>query len=71
MENICKLAKQKAGGPVALAKALGGVSPQAVSQWKRVPAGRVLDIERIVGVSRYHLRPDIYGAPPLDLEGEC
>ncbi|AJY47058.1 MULTISPECIES: transcriptional regulator [Martelella] len=70
MEHFCKLAKQKAGGPVALAKAIGGVSPQAVSQWKRVPVGRVLELERIVGISRHHLRPDIFGAPPME-EDEC
>lgn len=41
------------------------VSPQAVQGWLRrgVPAGRVLDIERITGgaVSRHDLRPDLFG----------
>lgn len=61
MENICEKAKQEAGGPAALAKALGGVSSQAVSQWKKVPAERVLDVERITGISRHELRPDVFG----------
>lgn len=41
-----------------------GVSPQALSQWRRIPVGRVLDIERITGISRHDLRPDIFGPAP-------
>ena len=37
-----------------------GVTPQALSQWRRVPAHRVLDVERASGVSRQELRPDLY-----------
>lgn len=62
MEKACELAKDKAGGPAALAKAIGGVTSQAVSQWRKVPAERVLDVERITGVSRHKLRPDVFGA---------
>ncbi|MDK4703873.1 Cro/CI family transcriptional regulator [Rhizobium sp. CNPSo 4062] len=62
MENVCDIAKLKAGGPAALAKALGGVTSQAVSQWKKVPAERVLDVERITGISRHELRPDVFGS---------
>lgn len=55
--------------------AVGGVKPlarllnvryQAVQQWvkrERPPAERCLAIERVSGVSRYELRPDIYGPP--------
>lgn len=50
-------------GNTALAKALdGAVSPQAVSQWDQAPLGRVFDIERATGVSRYDLRPDFFGS---------
>lgn len=49
-----------AGGCAALAKTLG-ISSQAVSQWPQVPPTRVLDVERVSGVSRHELRPDIYG----------
>ncbi|PDT55065.1 MULTISPECIES: Cro/CI family transcriptional regulator [Sinorhizobium] len=61
MEQICTKAKEIAGGPAAIAKALGDVTPQAVSQWKRIPADRVLEMERITGISRHELRPDVFG----------
>ena len=37
------------------------ISGAAVSQWERVPAERVLDVERITGISRHELRPDVFG----------
>lgn len=40
-----------------------GIRPQAVSQWRRVPAARVIDVERLTGISRARIRPDLY--PPL------
>jgi len=50
------------GGGAALGRLLG-ISQPAVSQWqiKGIPPDRVLDIERVTGVSRHELRPDIYG----------
>ena len=54
-----------AGGTQSLAATLG-ITTQAISQWRRVriPAERVLDIERATGgeVTRHELRPDIYPA---------
>jgi len=40
------------------------VSRQAVYGWfkKKVPAERVIELERISGIPRHELRPDIY--PP-------
>lgn len=52
------------GGVRPLARALGNVSFQAVSNWVVVPPARVLDVERVSGVSRYRLRPDVFGKPP-------
>jgi DNA-binding transcriptional regulator YdaS (Cro superfamily) len=49
----------RAGSTAKLAAALG-IASQAISQWRRVPAGRVLDVERVTGVSRHDLRPDLY-----------
>jgi len=52
------------GSQTALAKKLN-VAPQAVHQWVssgKPPAGRVIEIEKIVNgqVSRHALRPDYY-----------
>lgn len=51
--------KLNRGGITRLATALR-ISSQAISQWKRVPAERVLDVERITGIPRQELRPDLY-----------
>lgn len=40
-----------------------GVTPQALSQWKRVPPLRVLEVEKATGVPRHDLRPDLYPRP--------
>lgn len=64
MEDALESAKRVVGGTGALAKALGGITSQAVSQWKKVPAERVIDVERVTGISRHDLRPDIFGPIP-------
>lgn len=55
------------GNQTKLAEALG-VSPMAVTQWKRrgVPAERCVPIEEATSgeVTRYDLRPDIFGPAP-------
>ena len=61
MDQALEKAKRAAGGATGLSKALGGITPQAISQWDRVPAERVLQVERVSGVSRHELRPDIFG----------
>jgi DNA-binding transcriptional regulator YdaS (Cro superfamily) len=53
-----------AGSRRALGRLLG-ISGQAIANWDRVPAERVADIERVTGISRRQLRPDLYGAPVL------
>lgn len=55
-----------AGGVRSLARALG-VSQPAVSNWKRVPADRVLAVESATGVARAELRPDLYPASDIVL----
>lgn len=66
MEKACEMAKSNAGGPAALARALEErgekITPQAVSQWKIVPADKALKVEAITGVSRHEMRPDVFGA---------
>jgi DNA-binding transcriptional regulator YdaS (Cro superfamily) len=71
MNDLCIIAEMKAtalgeakratNGNTGLARALGGeISPQAIAQWKHVPADRVLKVEKVSGVSRHRLRPDLY-----------
>jgi DNA-binding transcriptional regulator YdaS (Cro superfamily) len=55
---------EKAGSQRALA-ALLYISPPSITGWRlrgQCPADRVLDIEKVTGVSRHRLREDIY--PP-------
>jgi DNA-binding transcriptional regulator YdaS (Cro superfamily) len=52
-------AAQAVGGITKLSTQLG-LSRVAASAWKRVPAERVLEVERLTGVSRHKLRPDLY-----------
>ena len=49
-----------AGGVASLARSIGIAQP-SVSNWSRVPAERVLAVEALTQVSRFVLRPDIYG----------
>lgn len=59
MTNVINRVLEKVGGPSALSRLLN-IRPQAVSQWRRVPVERVLEIERVTGITRHELRPDIY-----------
>lgn len=47
-----------------------GVTIAMWSRWengrRKVPAERVLDLERITGVSRHFLRPDVFGPAPQE-----
>jgi DNA-binding transcriptional regulator YdaS (Cro superfamily) len=54
-----------AGSVTALARAIG-IAPQAISQWERVPAERVLEVERVTRVPRGRLRPDLYPSERKD-----
>lgn len=44
-----------------------GVKDPAITKWEkgRVPAERVLDVERVTGVPRHRIRPDLYPAPEM------
>lgn len=61
MEQALITAIDRAGGATKLAKAIGGITPQAISQWKVCPINRVVQVEDATGVSRHDLRPDIFG----------
>lgn len=58
-QTALSLAIDAAGGIKAVASALG-ISRQAVEQWKICPHNRALQLERLTGVPRHLLRPDLY-----------
>ncbi len=45
-----------------------GVNKSTMLRWEegRVPPDRALEVERLTGISRHELRPDIYGAPVVN-----
>jgi len=67
-----KLSSGKMTNPIARIKAVRGMAAKiaralrlhapAVSRWKRVPAEHVMKVEKITGIPRDELRPDLY--PP-------
>ena len=66
---MSRLATQQAvkelGGATKAARRLG-VSRQAIYNWLNngmVPIGQIILVERMTGIPREDLRPDIYGAP--------
>lgn len=52
-------AAQKLGGIVAMSQALG-LSRGAASQWTEIPIDHVAKLERLTGIPREVLRPDIF-----------
>jgi DNA-binding transcriptional regulator YdaS (Cro superfamily) len=54
-----RLAAKAAGGMRPLARLLGIAHP-ALYRWRQIPAGRIVEIERLTGVPRHLLRPDLY-----------
>lgn len=57
---------EAAGGVTKLASLIG-IRHVSVSKWRKVPAERVLEIERLLHgeVTRHAMRPDLY---PVDTE---
>ncbi len=58
MMHIKEIIK-KAGGGVKLAKKIG-IYHSAVYRWKHIPVQRLSDVEKITGIPREELRPDIF-----------
>jgi DNA-binding transcriptional regulator YdaS (Cro superfamily) len=50
----------KAVGSMTELAELIDIAPQAISQWDVIPIQRVLEIERLTGVDRERLRPDMF-----------
>lgn len=59
VQNGLDQAIEAMGTATKLAKCLN-ISQQAVAQWKVVPSHHVVEVERITGIMREVLRPDLY-----------
>lgn len=57
--TACEKAIKQMGGRTRAAR-LVGRTYSAVHQWQQVPAELAIEIERLSGVSRHDLRPDLY-----------
>jgi DNA-binding transcriptional regulator YdaS (Cro superfamily) len=65
IDDGLRQAIEKMGCASALARALG-LSPQAFSEWRRVPSHQILQVEAVTGIGREKLRPDLYDEASLD-----
>lgn len=58
-EEALQKAIEKAGGQSAVARAFKIKQP-SVAEWKRCPPHWAIKLERLTGVPREKLRPDLY-----------
>ena len=58
-KDAVRLAAEACGGFPQLAEKLG-IQRQALYQWDKIPADRVVEVERVSGISRTILRPDLF-----------
>jgi DNA-binding transcriptional regulator YdaS (Cro superfamily) len=63
MDEGLRAAISAVGGLRALGRLLG-LSYQAIQQWEKIPAERVVEVEAVTGIARERLRPDLYRLPP-------
>ena len=59
MIEIVSRAASKVGSFSELARRLG-IRRNAFYRWRQVPANRVIPLEKISGISRHDIRPDLY-----------
>jgi DNA-binding transcriptional regulator YdaS (Cro superfamily) len=57
-----RIAIKTVGGARALGRLLG-LTHQSIKAWDKIPAERMLAIERMTGIPRSVLRPDLYKTP--------
>jgi DNA-binding transcriptional regulator YdaS (Cro superfamily) len=58
------------GGITELARRLG-ISQPSISNWRRVPAERLLAVEAATGIDRSVLRPDLFQRRPVAADAEA
>lgn len=58
MDTLIKWLDEKRGRRADLAASLK-ITPGALSQWTQVPHDKVIEVERVTGISRHLLRPDL------------
>jgi len=58
-QEALERAVKAAGGYTALGRKIG-ITGEAIMQWREVPSRRVLLVERITGIPKELLRPDLY-----------
>ena len=66
--NPLERIRQTRGLMARIAKEIGYESRGTVSQWKRVPAERAELVERLSGIPRHELRPDLWKPPASESE---
>ena len=60
-KQINPIARIKSSRGLAAKIARGlGISEPSISKWERIPAERVIAVEKISGIPREELRPDLY-----------
>jgi DNA-binding transcriptional regulator YdaS (Cro superfamily) len=69
--GLLRRAIRAAGGYARLAAGLG-ISRQTIYLWKRVPEHWIIEIERVSGIPRHELRPDLCREPlTVDIERDA
>jgi DNA-binding transcriptional regulator YdaS (Cro superfamily) len=63
MNEGLRQAIERAGSQNKLAQLLG-ITHQAVNKWQIVPVHHLIRVERLTGVHRALLRPDLYADQP-------
>lgn len=59
MKKLTEYLNAARGRRLQLAEKLG-IKPSAISQWKKVPLARVVEIEAATGIPREELCPDTF-----------
>jgi DNA-binding transcriptional regulator YdaS (Cro superfamily) len=62
MDAGMALIRSQRGMQAEIARGLG-LTRAAITKWQRVPAERVVAVEKITGIPRQLLRPDLWSTP--------